>query len=192
MVNKRYDETGKVLENISYDSDGCVELINRYKYDEKGNEIEVTGYDAGNNLRFKTNSFYDANGNLEIVMGYNPNGRLDYKTIYNYDLNENQIARNHFTSEDKLWMKYSFSMMKIEKSAEHIFYGERLSAKKNFDKAGNETEWESYNNDGQLDFKFKNKYDDNGNLIESVELDSNGNLISKIQFCIIVKVIELS
>ena len=93
---------------------------------------------------------------------------------------ENDWTEENLKGKVKSYSQFAYEAEerfgKIEKG-EREFYESFL--KKSYDKKGNIIEWNSYNSDGRLQYKYTYKYDKKGNKIEFNSYDSDGRLGGK-------------
>lgn len=149
---KRFDHNGNVVEEVYYQA-GTVDQKLSYRYDNNENKVEYSNYKGNENeLLYRQNITYD-NFNKKIrEERYNG---TDYQIIkYNYD------------EKDRL---ASITRSDIFGSIEHqrdFNYKNDICTIKIIDK-------------GKEIGKIINKYDDQGNIIESIEYDNEGNVKEK-------------
>ena len=171
---------------------------NTYYVTEKFGEIvkgeiildDVIFNKANNITKYKLNGYMiESNGFIPTKFTYNDKNQI--------------IEENNFTSNTKLLHKYDSTGLEIEMNNFHM---DTLVQKKKFkyDIKGNEIEYNSYDYNGKLSFKIKNKfdgkkiieskwlnndgtlsstnkykYDKNGNIIEDITIDSNNKVTNK-------------
>lgn len=146
---KTFDHNGNVIEEIYYQS-GNVDQKLSYKYDNNDNQVEYVNYKGDESkVMFKQNITYDNSGRKIREERYNG---TDYQIIkYNYKDNKlSEIIRSDVFGniEHKRIFNYDGKICTV-----NIYDGKS-------DKAG----------------KIINTYDDNDNIIESVEYDTKGDV----------------
>lgn len=180
-ISFKYDEKGNKIEVISYKSDGSVGHKDSYKYDEKGSLVEVTSYESNGTLsRNSYKNKYDEKGNRIEVISYKSDGSVSQKESYKYDERGKLIEHDELKLDgswvSKLLIKYDDKGNKIEEkyiNADAAIINYKYTFK--YDEIGNITEQVIYDiwNDNLIYSILSNKYDDNGNIIESIK---NNNL----------------
>ena len=149
---KKFDHNGNVIEEVYYQS-GSVDQKLSYKYDNNENKVEYVNYQGDETkVMFKQNITYDNSAKKIREERYNG---TDYQIIkYNYENNKlSEIIRSD-----------------IYGNVEHkrIFnYKDNLCTVNIFDSKSNQAG------------KISNKYDDNDNIIESIEYDVKGDIKEK-------------
>ena len=133
-VQKKYDENGKTLKTVWYNSDGSVKNMDTYKYDN-GNMIEKSWYKSEDLIEGKYTYKYEKVNIIEKSW-YKSGGRLENKYTFKYDEKGNMIERNSYSLSTGLNYKYTFK----------------------YDEKGSVIEKNWYNPDGSLDEKNSKKY----------------------------------
>jgi hypothetical protein len=83
-------EGSKLMESVSYDSDGSIRDKNEYKYNEDGQKIEEYYYDSKLSLTWRETFQYDNDGNVIESASYNGNGSLVVRAVYEeYEFDSN-------------------------------------------------------------------------------------------------------
>jgi hypothetical protein len=125
------------------------------KFDKEGNLIEEVYYTVGGGVNYECTRDYDKLGFEASRVTITKAEHTTRKWIY---------KQNSKSGEYEAWPTYSFQ------SQEHIAY--------RFDPYGRKVQESRYDRDGLSSTIFL-KYDDNGNVLEKLELDGNNNLFSK-------------
>lgn len=149
---KRFDHNGNVVEEVYYQA-GTVDQKLSYRYDNNENKVEYSNYKGDENeLLYRQNITYD---------NFNKKIREE-----RYNGSDYQIIKYSYDEKDRL---ASITRSDIFGSIEHqrdFNYKNDICKIKIIDK-GKEV--------GQI----INKYDDQGNIIESIEYDNEGNVKEK-------------
>ena len=117
---------------------------------EKFGELTKVHHPKRGELKYKLDeeSIYNDNGNLVEENRYIEGGLLNNKYKYKYDDNGNKIEQSRYYYENRHYDKNGNKITKQKVDS--------LIIEKNLE----------YNKEGELTYKYKFKYDDNGNLIE--------------------------
>jgi hypothetical protein len=111
-----FNKKGFKIEEASYNADGSLDYIIKYKYDTNYNLIEKNR-NAPNDERIEKEQYlYDKNNNLVELKKYE-NEKLYYKIIYEYDDRNNKIEEQHHNSgklKIKTVFKYDDNNDKVE------------------------------------------------------------------------------
>lgn len=189
----RYNENGRVVEDISYVSDQEENLRTEYFYDEAGRLVEEVNY-IFERESYRLFSTYDENGNLikralqdqhgtdESFWEYSDDGKITLNgyvgthhqryLLFSYDEEGNLIKRNAYHAD-----RYDAEGKPIDCPPSGMSVNPYFSSEGRYD---------YFYDDGKLikeTFTEKGKvrsylysYDDNGCLISYEELDVNGNV----------------
>ena len=98
-----YDDIGNEIKSKSYNSNGDLDRVEKYKYDDIGNEIESKSFDSDNNLDEIIKYEYDFNGNLVESKSYNSDGDLNSVSKYKYDSNGKEIESKSYDENGSLF-----------------------------------------------------------------------------------------
>ena len=176
-----FDETGKLLKEISYNKNGGVSNVYTYNYDNKGLLLSKDTYDSKGKFEEKSVYKHDFQGNITEENLYNTNGKLKSNNyyIYRYDEKGNQVERYVFVYGTDEEGNFSFDengTAKIE-----IIHKEENS----YDQKGNKIK--STIQDlifGKTEISYE--YDNSGNLVRKIEaggvLDGKENITCKYKF----------
>lgn len=152
----KYDDNGNMIEHVSYHADGTSDKTYTCKYDNKGNKTESAIYKGFGSLHSRDINKYDDKGKVIESASFGEDGALTYKAAYKYDNDGNQTEIQVFSSNgcltDKITCKYDAK-------------GSRIGM-----------ESRSYKADGTSEGKDISKYDDNGNETETQSLNASGCL----------------
>mgnify|MGYP005857073581 CR=1 FL=1 len=176
----KYDDSGNLIEKSSFDSKGILYAKRIYTYNKYGNKISEIKYNDKNDIESKEVIEYDGRNKISKTE-YGSNGKIKNKMLYEYDKDGNRIKYSRYNSNGELVYK---SLSK-------------------FDKNGNKIEYLNYGSDGKLKNKNsliydrkdsliekiyfnyesketqKNKYDKDGNLVESKTIFSDGSVFKE-------------
>ena len=91
----KYDQKGNCTEMEFYNRDGDLMQHYLYKYDARGNRIEWRFYDADEFLSALTTYYYDDHDNLIEVSSFNYDEHLNWKHsyVYEYDEDDNWVRQ---------------------------------------------------------------------------------------------------
>lgn len=153
-----YDRNGFLTETIIYNNEGKVEYKYTYDYNNNGMRIKTTRYSDG-----KTTNYYkyDYNefGNKMKAYRYDTSGNLEEYYIYEYDGDGNLVEEEWFST-----------------SGEEIY-----SIENDYDN-GVKTHSYTYDENGDLIYKYFFRYDEKGNIVEEIKYDNDGIQTGVIQY----------
>lgn len=171
-------------EHLVKDSGGLnVEI---YQYDEKGNMIRRVQYyypfPFSNSIKPKIGitDIYkiDKNGNeIEDDCFWGNKDSLNYKACIEYNISGQELKRTCFDNEGKSFSKVIRIYNTKGNQTEYQFYTHdtlERKTKNKFDTNGNEIESCTYKKDGELENKYS--WDDKGNLVEFDYTEANGSV----------------
>lgn len=181
-------ECGSKVSYFSGDSHLTGYILN--KCDKRGNDSIGIGYDKNNNIVDKYIWHYNENNLLIETLEYKFKN-LERKTTYQNDKFGNQIEIRIYSAEDSLIGMYKNEFDSIgNKIIEMLYSKENLYSIKHIKYNNNQniTEELTYNTQGKLIEKinYEYKYDEKGNWIERLELNSDIPQIittRKIHYC---------
>ena len=156
-----YNEIGLRTEKISFDAEGKLERKVFYFYDENGHKIRTEKYTAEDSLMAVYE--YQFNNKGEKVSNLKTDHLKGKKSKKAYFYNEaGQMIRSEYYAHGALFKT--------------IYYG--------YDKFGNQNKYESKNAKGEQSTLWltKNKYDEEGQLIEKNRRDGDGNLVKEYHY----------
>ena len=100
-----FDDLGQLIESTTFNADGSLNRLAKYKYDSFGNQIEAAFFGPQGDLLNKTNFSYDAQHQVLERIGYNADGTLNNRSEYSYDPQGNQIAELLYDEVGLIWQK---------------------------------------------------------------------------------------
>lgn len=81
----------KLIESVSYHSDGSINYRKAYQYNDSGQKIESTVFDSKNTQTEKETFRYDNNGDMVELSTYDGNGTLAAREVYqDYEFDSNR------------------------------------------------------------------------------------------------------
>jgi hypothetical protein len=173
----KYDEKGRMIEHIQYNSFALLDTKYTYKYDDKDNLIEenyFTYNSKGVTNHIKETYKYDNKGNEieKIILHVDVN--ISKKLLSKYDKNNKVIEENWYNSEgpdSKSFYKYSNNYKKLKLKC---FSEEDILTKmtiEKYDDKGNIIECKEYNSEKELGWhqEIRYVYDNKGNWIKKTE-----------------------
>ena len=101
----RYDETGNLVEVISYDEEGAVLSKNQKKFDEANRLTEELVYDGDGSLVSKKSLKYDEAGNLVESTTFGDGGDMLENIKYKYDEQGRVAEETKFEEGDRIYTK---------------------------------------------------------------------------------------
>jgi hypothetical protein len=125
------------------------------KFDKEGFLIEEVYYTIGGSINYECTHEYDKLGFESAKVAITKTDYISRKWVY---------KQNTKTGEYEAWPAHSFQ------SQEHVAY--------RFDPYNRKVQESKYDRDGLISTIFL-KYDDNGNVVEKLELDGANNLFAK-------------
>ncbi|MCD4832404.1 MAG: hypothetical protein K8R31_01310 [Bacteroidales bacterium] len=150
---KKFDLNGNVIEEIYYQS-GSVDQKLSYKYDDNENKVEYVNY----------------KGDETKVM---------FKQNITYDNSTRKIREERYNGTDYQIIKYNYKNNKLAEIIRSDIYG-NVEHKRIFNYKGNVCTISIFDEKSNRIGKIINKYDNNNNIIESVEYDLDDKV--KVQY----------
>ena len=152
---KKFDHKGNVIEEVYYQS-GTVDQKLSYRYDNQENTVEYANYKGDETkLLFKQNITYDNSGR--------------------------KIREERFNGSDYEIIKYSYKGDKLSEITRSDIYG-YVEHKRVFNYTGDICTISILDNEKNNIGKIINKYDDLGNIVETIEYDENGKIKERYLF----------
>ncbi|HTO15238.1 MAG TPA: hypothetical protein VLZ83_05690 [Edaphocola sp.] len=128
-------KNGKIIKEISYDSEGKLKSTLEYKYGRNNNKKQAIRYDSNSvivsksnyeysnrdkvkqtetfakNGKLKSKGTYDKNGNLIEYVWFKDNGKVEMKSLTKYDENNFEIENTLFDDNHEIYSitKYEYS-----------------------------------------------------------------------------------
>jgi len=159
LSTQTYDQKGFLTKTIAYNDDGSILYKYTYTYDKYGKKIKTIRY----NLKGETINYYkydyNDDGNKTKVYCYDMNGNLEEYYVYNYDGNRNLVEEKWYSSSGK----------------------EVYNVENDYDN-GLKTKTSTYDENGNLIYKYVFRYDGQGNIIEETKFDSKAEQTGFIQY----------
>jgi hypothetical protein len=143
-------------------------------------------YEFNNNVQAKQGkkcSFekFDKEGNLIEEVYYNVAGGVNYECTHEYNklgMESGRVYISRMEYQTKKWVfKQNEKTGELESWPTHAFQSQEHTSFR-FDPQGRKVQEARYDRDGLTSNLFF-KYDENGNVIEKLELDGNNNLFTK-------------
>ena len=150
---KKFDHNGNVIEEIYYQS-GNVDQKLSYKYDDNENKVEYINYE----------------GDETKVM---------FKQNITYDNSTRKIREERYNGTDYQIIKYNYKDDKLSEIIRSDVYG-NIEHKRFFNYKGNICTVSILDENLNSIGKIINKYDDNDNIIETIEYDIEENIKEQI------------
>lgn len=169
-----YDDAGRMIERIDYDSSGSICAEIEYRYDNKGNKYTIEYYSYGSIYEFE----YDSEGKVIMRKEYDPDGFLLYWLNYEYDTHGNIVKFNNhyedgtveFCCENEYEYDIHGNIVKfIGYDDSNILMDLQTSC------SGDET-YRYDTEDMKIEIKYLNEYDANGNMIKHMIWNNDGSL----------------
>ncbi len=168
----QYDEKGNKIEDVKHLSADSLEYRNIYKYDEQNHLIEERWLHSDGSLDRLFTYLYDKEGKQISQKGYREDKSLYETILYKYDNKGNKIEMDYYNPADVLFRKDSYKYNDKGYQTEWItsaFNGEQYLKRTYFyDKEGHKVKEFHYDKDGFF-VKYLYLYDTKGNLNETRE-----------------------
>lgn len=194
-----YDIMISEFDNEKSHSDSTYYFQLVYKYNEIGKKIEEISYDSSGVINWKSTFNYDDNGNIIVYLIMNKDNLVYNHQKFIYSDNGFKIKEEILNSEGKIIEKKSYIYFdkancdydKIK--CEQVRYNDdrTLTTLRTvmYDKNGNILEDIRYSSNGSVHWTLKSKddipkikYDENGNIIEKVEYNKSNKPIMKTEY----------
>ncbi|MCD4772480.1 MAG: hypothetical protein K8R41_03740 [Bacteroidales bacterium] len=194
---QEFNENGKIILEINYDSFGVIaEKIVR-KFDDNSNLIEEIYYDEGEEMAERKTYERDNNGAIKYEYTHYLDGTKD---TLSYIFNDEKKIISKILKDDEDYLesteKFEYKNSKLIKR-EVFDENNDLIEKEIFeyDNNGNVIEYINQDNDKYNEFRIVNEYDESGNRNISLKYNSRKQLIQKSIFSFneknrIIKIIE--
>ena len=174
-----------------------------FQFDENGNEVQADEKYPLKHESYKTVSTYNDKGELmesKQLDNYTDSNTMTYHTINKYDENGNNVEEDTYMNGEK--GSYMRTMFKYNSNGDFLEYnimgvGDTSNVIEGckYDDKGNMLEWDGYNDDGKIDGKRVNKYNDNGIITETImywtdslrltgngKYDEHGNMLGWVEY----------
>lgn len=149
---KRYDHKGNVIEEVYYQS-GSIDKKLSYKYDNNENKVEYSNYKGNEN-------------------------KLLYRQNITYDNSNKKIREERYNGTDYQIIKYNYDAKDRLKSITRSDIFGNIEHQRDFNYNGDICTIQIIDNGNEIG-KIINKYDDQGNIIESTEYDIDDKVKEK-------------
>ena len=171
-VRYKYDDQGRVVEEVYYDAEENSNSKYLYTYNEQGDMVQSQLFENDKLSATKHYKYNDKSQEVEFEMRY-ADGTLKIKELITYDKRGNVVEKSyHYVdySEEDIRTVYEYDKRgNLVKSSHYDLQGaSQGNVVKTYDEFDNLIEHAEYRGDGKLDFKIVMKYDDQGNQIERV------------------------
>ena len=182
-----YDEAGNRVQETYYDSDGSVSGRMELSYDANGNMVKQLGLEPDGTQKWVREYEYDAHGYLVKESYHSYNYALDvyiaFTYVYTNDSNGNMLTRTKYDSNGVRgeWIEYTNNAQgSVVKEIGYDRDGvESWINEYEYASNGNRTKSSYYLVKGgqpELDTRYIQEYDLNGNCIKSTNYDSDGSV----------------
>lgn len=181
----KYDTNGNLIEKIWYKNDDSISDKIIFKYKNYDNILEETSYDSEGILTGKTINKHDSNDKLIETRKYYSNGNLSLKKTYNkgnisertdYAYDGWIISKTIFNFKGDILEEYNYLPPDVEpiynysrsvmiNESEYKMYGKTINK---YDLDGNLIETIRYLPNGEILYQYKYRYDINNKLIEEI------------------------
>lgn len=178
VTYKEEYKDGNCIQKTSYNEDNSISYIEKLEYDENGNQISDIYYDADGNMKtdgsYSTiKADYDEHGNCtaEVCVSNGENYTKSY--VYTYDEHGN-VLRSEVYSEGVYQgrLVYEYDENGNKKTTTREDEKGKISSKYTYNINGILTEWNFYDNDGNIYEKNTNTQK-NGYLEEEYDMYFN-------------------
>ncbi len=163
-----YNDHGNLIEKISYDYDGNVELRELFDY-KNGKLIKETIFDEDTNIISEKTIKYDDKERVTGIENYDSIEETRFKKVTEYDEKGYRKELLTYNSSDQLIERIQF---KYENDGRMVQVVEEDTRKKNtinmqYDKNGNVVCKEEFDKNGKLINKVERTFDDNNRVLEA-------------------------
>lgn len=176
-----YDEKGR-LDSVEQYENGAIEGYTLYKYDDKGNQTHIKWYDSLGHLLYLNEYEYDAKGNItkELFRWENDD---ELVSTYEYEFYDSGKIKTQTRKGETEYIVYSYAENGniLEEMSCDIDGSMRSRYKYYYDKHGNETKVEQYNEKNELCAYSEYEYDGEGNVTLKRDYE-NGSLTGKSEY----------
>ncbi len=154
-----YDQKGFLTETTTYNDDGSIQFKYSYTYDNNGKRIKTSRYNSKGEMINYYKYDYDDDGNKTKAYCYDMKGNLEEYYVYDYDGDRNLVEEKWYSSLGK-------EVYNIENDYDN----------------GMKTQTYTYDENGDLIYKYVLRYDDKGNIIEETKYDNKDEQAGFIQY----------
>ena len=154
-----YDPKGFLTGTITYNNEDGIQYKYTYSYDGAGKRIKTTRYNSKGEMKNYYKYDYDDNGNKIKVYCYDVKGNLEEYYVYDYDGDGNLVEERWYSSSGK-------EVYNIENEYENNLKNQSTT----------------YDENGDLIYKYVFRYDDRGNIIEEAKYTNGDERAGFIQY----------
>ncbi len=155
-----YDENGRLIKEIHYDSYGEITDWSEKVYDLAGKMIKDTYYEGDGSIRYWITFEYDVQENTLKKIIYDGDGKATHYFVIEYGALGNISKQIHYNTDDII--------TKID------LY--------EYDSSGNKTKYTEYNADGTVPYWEEYEYDADGNNTKLTTYGSHGHFINRYEY----------
>lgn len=170
-VRYKYDDAGRVVEEVFYDAEEDSTSQYLYSYNDEGNMVESNIYENDELSSTKHYKYDDKSQEIEFEM-LNADGTMMFKELTSYDKRGNVVEKCYYNVDSSLDNRSVYEYDKRGNLVKVTLYNEQGDVEgcviKTYDESDNFTEHAEYRADGKLDFRIVMKYDAQGNQIERI------------------------
>ena len=197
FYHREMDEKGSPLHVVYYSSGGEERLVEDYKYDDAGRVVEEINNHIDEERLEKNTWRYDSNGNC-IEEGEYYEDELYEKSVHEYDANKRKISTLHMDADDNIlernifeydadghmlkhahyddsgtndWvleLKYNADGKVCEESRKDLIQGTSETTVHEFNEQGHRIHSETKDAAGELTNLVDEEYDETGNSLEVI------------------------
>jgi hypothetical protein len=150
----KYNSSGDAMEIITFNPQGIVMNIEKYRYDDSGNKLEYSRYTGGNE------------------------SQVAYQKISAYDSHHNVTEEKGFDGVEKFSNNYTYDVQGI--LSEILYYKNgTLKEKRVFRKDGQKTNVSIFNSSGKMISRLLLTFDNKDNLLEETVYGINQDIVEK-------------
>lgn len=151
-----YDAEGRVAERSFLDAHGVLTGRAVPAYDKKGREVETTVFNPDGSVHYIQAYIYDERGNITRKASRSPGGAPYSSTAHTYDAKDRLTETAFYLPDGNLFQRNVYT----------------------YDARGRGTGWTAYRADGTPMTGFTRRYDEKGNVVESLH-SANGSLVTR-------------
>lgn len=159
LLTQNYNQEGLLTETVSYDNDGSVQYKYKYEYDNNGARVKTTRFNSSGKMVCYYKYDYNEFGNKVKAYRYDLNGNLEEYYVYEYDADGNLVDEEWFSPPGK----------------------EVYNIENDYDR-GMKTSSYTYDENGDLIYKYVFRYDEKSKIIEESRYDSDNSQVGIIQY----------
>jgi|AntAceMinimDraft_17_1070374.scaffolds.fasta_scaffold06264_6 antitoxin component YwqK of YwqJK toxin-antitoxin module len=179
-----YNRQNKIVKDIRYNQDGSIEQMYKYRYNDKGQMIEETLSYSENEIAEKRTFELDDKGLVKKEFRPYLDGNVD-TLVYNYDSENNLIEKTIIDSDNNIDSKdvFEYNNKKITKESVYEEADNLISYNiYKYDEAGNIVETIKWEAEDNKKIKIVDFFIEKGSRTKSLVYNSLNQLISKTIF----------